>query len=96
MGKFRKKPVVIEAFKLTYEMATGSEPCPIWFVEAVEKDVVKVFVTEKINNSQYCQIKTLEGLMTANFTDYIIQGVRGEIYPCKSDIFDATYEKVEE
>ena len=39
-------------------------------------------------------ISTLEGVMQANKGDYIIQGVKGELYPCKSDIFRATYEKV--
>jgi len=41
------------------------------------------------------QIDTLEGVMTANKGDYIIQGVQGEIYPCKPDIFEMTYEIVE-
>ncbi|MCM3704056.1 hypothetical protein M3216_32435, partial [Paenibacillus macerans] len=44
----------------------------------------------------FMQIKTLEGVMQANSGDYIIKGVQGEIYPCKPDIFEATYEKVEE
>lgn len=39
-------------------------------------------------------IKTLEGIMTANQNDWIIRGVKGELYPCKPDIFEATYEKV--
>lgn len=41
------------------------------------------------------KIETLEGVMTASPGDYIIQGVKGEIYPCKPDIFEMTYEKVE-
>jgi hypothetical protein len=40
-------------------------------------------------------IKTLEGNMNASLTDFIIQGVSKELYPCKSDIFEKTYEKVE-
>ena len=96
MAKFRKKPVVIEAFQLTYEMAKGEAPCPIWFADAVKKDDVKVFVTDKIHGSQYSEIKTLEGVMTANVKDYIIQGVQGEIYPCKPEIFEKTYELVED
>ena len=43
----------------------------------------------------YCDIKTLEGTMRAYTGDYIIRGVNGEIYPCKPDIFEKTYEKVE-
>jgi hypothetical protein len=60
MAKYRKKPVVIEAY---------------------QTDVVLL-------------IDTLEGVMTANPGDWIITGVKGEKYPCKPDIFEATYEKV--
>lgn len=42
-----------------------------------------------------CDIKTLEGVMHGDIGDYIIQGIKGEIYPCKPDIFEATYEAVE-
>ncbi|HBY3012886.1 TPA: hypothetical protein MJC92_004272 [Clostridioides difficile] len=48
-----------------------------------------------INGHISCDLKTLEGTMRANKGDYIIQGVKGEIYPCKADIFEMTYEKVE-
>ena len=44
----------------------------------------------------YCEINTLEGTMTGDYGDYIIQGVDGEIYPCKPDIFEKTYEPVKE
>lgn len=94
MGKYRKLPVVIEAFQLTYEMAKGELAVPLWFAEATRKNEVKVFLTDKIHNSQHCEIKTLEGVMTGNAKDYIIQGVKGEIYPCKPEIFEATYELV--
>lgn len=92
MALYRKKPVVIEAFQLTYEQAIGKEKSPIWFCEAVEKGDVNVFVTDKIHGSQYCNIKTLEGVMIASKDDFIIQGVNGELYPCKPDIFEKTYE----
>lgn len=95
MAKYRKKPVVIEAFQLTYEQAIGKENVPIWFSEAVDKGYVKVFVTDKIHGSQYCSIKTLEGEMIASKDDFIIQGVNGEIYPCKPDIFEKTYDIVD-
>lgn len=42
-----------------------------------------------------CQITTLEGVMIANISDYIVKGVKGEFYPCKPDIFEMTYEKCE-
>jgi len=94
MAKFRKKPVVIEAFQLTYEMAKGEEKVPEWFSLVTKNSEVKVFVTDKIQDSQYCEIKTLEGIMRADAKDFIIQGVNGEIYPCKPDIFEKTYEEV--
>lgn len=47
-----------------------------------------------VNPSQLF-ITTLEGIMTANIGDYIIRGVKGEFYPCKPDIFEATYEQVD-
>jgi hypothetical protein len=40
----------------------------------------------------WIEIPTLEGVMRANYGDYIIKGVQGEFYPCKPDIFEATYE----
>mgnify|MGYP000848848660 CR=1 FL=1 len=43
----------------------------------------------------HCEIHTLEGVMTAYGGDYIIKGVHGEIYPCKPDIFEKTYEQVD-
>lgn len=94
MGEFRKKPVVIEAFKLTYEAAMGKERVPEWAVEATNTGVIKVNVTEKLHGSQFAEIKTLEGTMTANANDWIIKGIKGEFYPCKPDIFEATYETV--
>ena len=45
--------------------------------------------------SKELQIRTLEGIMTASNLDWIIKGVSGEFYPCKPDIFEKTYEKVD-
>ncbi|HBF3278115.1 TPA: hypothetical protein KOB70_003835, partial [Clostridioides difficile] len=87
MAKFKKKAVEVEAFKLGYDVE------PKWFIE---NDRVCNFMQEKcINGHISCDLKTLEGTMRANKGDYIIQGVKGEIYPCKADIFEMTYEKVE-
>lgn len=88
--KYRKKPVVIEAIQTREVMAnalSGYEPVPPWLVSAVESgDVVLA--------DNGLEIKTLEGVMKAGPEDYVIQGVKGEIYPCKPDIFLATYEPV--
>lgn len=83
--KFRKKPVVIEAEQLTLK----------------NKDRALNFIT---CNSYPCgtelnpsiKIETLEGEMEAKLGDWIIRGVNGEFYPCKPDIFEKTYEQVEE
>lgn len=78
-NKFRKKPVVIEAFRY------GIDPRPDWFMDKVTDNTI-------ITYENYCNIKTLEGVMVAGFGDYVIKGVKGEIYPCKPDIFEVTYE----
>jgi hypothetical protein len=85
--RFRKKPVVIEAVQVTGE----------------NRREVAVWIRENGGNSdgmcgdsecQECMVRifTLEGTMTASDGDWIIKGVNGEFYPCKPDIFEATYE----
>lgn len=80
--KYRKKPVVIEAFRL------GFEPLPEW---ALLEPTLRVCVFHGVTDAS---IQTLEGKMLANHGDYVIKGIRGELYPCKPDIFEATYEAV--
>lgn len=89
--KFRKKPVVIEAFKL------GHDSIPDWFMDHVT-DLSVILHLERGHPpvSGYADIVTLEGTMRADSGDYVIMGVKGEIYPCKPDIFAATYEAVTE
>lgn len=88
--KFRKKPVVIEAFKF------GEDELPEW-IKNCEKISVDMApdIYGKVRPFRLT-ISTLEGDMVANEGDYIIKGVKGELYPCKPDIFEETYEKVEE
>lgn len=83
MDKYRKKPVVIEA-----AMFDGENPQAIleWCKDAA-------FVTLPPTGYYLC-IRTLEGEMKVAPGDYVIQGVKGEFYPCKPDIFEATYEMV--
>lgn len=89
--KFRKKPVVIEAFKYDGDFmnSKGEYYVPQWAVDALQKGVMYFEGAE-------LYIKTLEGVHHANLDDYIIKGVKGELYPCKPDIFEMTYERVEE
>jgi hypothetical protein len=91
---YRKKPVVIEAVTWYGKYTDGTE-WPGWFREAVDAGVL--FRSVGLGDSpefSALQVKTLEGVMTANVGDKIIRGVKGEIYPCKPDIFEATYEAV--
>ena len=96
MAKYRKRPVVIEAIQWTGEnlrqIITFTDGSPetrtshagmMWeqYSDLVAADGLKIF--------------TLEGKMNADVGDWIIKGVKGEHYPCKPDIFEATYESVE-
>jgi len=81
MAQYRKKPVVIEAVR---------------FTGADSRDEVVKFCPLAVwrMGADTLTISTKEGLMTASVGDWIIRGVKGEFYPCKPDIFDATYEAV--
>jgi DICT domain-containing protein len=92
--KYRKKPVVIEAFQMTRANRESNEHWPNWAHEAWQSSVLRA-----VNDPQYAalvQIATLEGIMDVMENDWIICGIKGELYPCKPDIFQATYEQVEE
>lgn len=86
MTKYKKKPIIIEAFRY------GFDEIPNWFKDAVKLQLVTPF-SQYGGQNRWCEIETLEGTMRGDLGDYIIQGINGEIYPCKRDIFDKTYEK---
>ena len=93
--KYRKKPLVVEAFKLNDRGLVEED----WFWDAVSNNTIITHHFElEIYDPEpaWCEIKTLEGTMIAKAGDYIIRGVNGEIYPCKADIFEKTYEEVTE
>lgn len=99
MPKFRKKPVVIEAFQMTKASRQDNSGWPIWLHEAWQKEPSDVgsLYPQNFPNSDgmdELSIHTLEGTHNVTWGDFIIQGVQGEIYPCKPDIFYATYELV--
>ncbi|MFD2172395.1 hypothetical protein [Tumebacillus lipolyticus] len=77
--KFRKKPVEIEAIQ--YDGGNADE------IAAFVGDA-----SPKLNIDDQYAIATLEGVMLANVGDWIIKGVQGEFYPCKPDVFAATYD----
>ncbi|AEG59380.1 hypothetical protein [Desulforamulus ruminis] len=89
--KFRKKPVVIEAFQ--FGMQERSD-LPIWAKEALQSGSIKAF-SQYGGTVRWAEIETLEGVHRAEVGDYIIKGVKGELYPCKPDIFHMTYEEVD-
>ncbi len=91
MAKYRKKPVVIEAVQLRWD--TWSEMCDHAGVGKLSdgKPEGKMVGATGIS----LEIPTLEGLMTAEENDWIIKGVKDELYPIKNDIFKETYELVE-
>ena len=90
MSLFRKKPVVIEAEQflpgdgVRVGVDTFSAHGKTWTI--LDSSIV----------GPHVEIETAEGVMMAGYGDWIIKGVKGELYPCKPDIFDLTYEPVEE
>ena len=87
-----KKPIVVEAERLNARGLMGSD----WFWDAVSDNKIVIYNFGKFPlENAYCEIKPLEGVMTAKTGDYIIKGVEGEIYSCKPDIFEKTYEVIE-
>lgn len=91
MKRYRKKPVEIQAIKFEYD-ADGIKKLREFAGDAV----VMVSKGRHPTAIGYATIATLEGNITATEGDYIIKGVKGEFYPCKPDIFEATYEEVDE
>ena len=83
MPKFRKKPVEIVAHRL----GDGGWPDEIWAGVMENTIVLHMDLDEP-----HATIQTLEGTMRCNLGDWIIKGVKGEFYPCKPDIFAATYD----
>lgn len=95
MSKFRKKPVVIEAFQITDGNVLGDDgQWPDWLQDAVER-VGAGSVQIVADDTTALTVETLEGTHNASYGDWIIRGVKGELYPCKPDIFAATYEPAE-
>lgn len=96
--KYKKKPVTIEAFQYDGDLkgADNKYYVPSWAVAAFESGIMH-YASKKFDSPE-CElfIDTLEGTHHVSVGDYIIQGVNGELYPCKPDIFEKTYEKVDE
>jgi hypothetical protein len=92
--KFRKKAVVIDAWRFDPYALPGTLPAWIrieWFCEEIDR----LPSGEERRGRRIMIIPTLEGNLKAQVGDWIIRGVKGEVYPCKPDIFQATYEAAE-
>ncbi|MGV8863282.1 MAG: hypothetical protein ACOH2T_19210 [Pseudomonas sp.] len=87
--KYRKKPVVIDAWQFTQANYKDGAP------EFIRSAKVVSLWSQHGGRVIGGEIKTLEGTMGISENDWIIRGVQGEHYPCKPDIFAMTYEKVE-
>lgn len=81
MAQYRNKPVVIEAIQWDGGFDT---------LKAIQAMSSKPLPCQ----GSVLYVTTLEGTMMANLNDWIIKGVKGELYPCKPDIFESSYEKV--
>lgn len=90
MARFRKKPVVIEAVQFDPSLGCGTNRVMNWL------SLHGANISGWTFHDTDITIPTLEGNMKALPGDWIIRGVKGEFYPCKPDIFEATYELVEE
>lgn len=82
---WRKKPVVIEAIQYKGAGNFADHRLPEWMWDALKSGVA-------FNRGGELVIKTLEGDHIVSPDDWVIRGVMGELYPCKPDIFEATYE----
>ena len=82
---FRKKPVEIEARRLTRD---SLDEISDWMIEHGQGSYGAFDGTGLV-------LPTLEGSMLAGWDDWVIKGVQDEFYPCKPDIFEATYEAVD-
>ncbi len=108
MPKYRKKPIVVEAFQMTKERRWDNSEWPEWLNAAWQREPI---VAPELNegavwidpgapiakghgSAAELLCGTLEGVHRIDWNDWIIQGVKSELYPCKPDIFEATYEPV--
>jgi len=89
MKKYKKKPIAIEAVQLieSNNLLEISKWCGF--------GVSRTIGNKNVYSKKWIEIETLEGVMRANYKDWIIKGVSGEFYSCKPEIFKATYEEVE-
>jgi hypothetical protein len=90
MAKFQRQITeTVDAFEC------GTDEAPGWFIDATKRGKI-IIMNDPKGDVFLCTVKTLEGDMTVRDGDYLIKGAKDEVYPCKPDIFEATYERVDE
>lgn len=89
MGEYRKRPVIVEAYRWDGTAEGAAEICE-WMTRHGQEH----HYAHSRAFASVISIATLEGMTYASAGDWVIRGVRGEFYPCKPDIFDATHEEV--
>jgi hypothetical protein len=94
---YRKRPVTVQAFQMTKARRASDLEWPNWLNRAWQGSVGKPGTLQRTEPGRATaddelEIVTLEGVHRVSWGDYIIQGVKGELYPCKPDIFELTYE----
>ena len=96
MASYRKKPVEIEAFQYNGNLIKNRNVnyYPDWAIKAFKEGIM--FYDSLNDGEEPCElfISTLEGKHHVSVNDYVIQGVNGELYPCKPDIFARTYDLI--
>jgi hypothetical protein len=95
VSRWRKKPVVIDAWQFLPAGQCDELPAwidPRWFCKDTDGGSDR---TGRNRGAPLMLIPTPEGTLRAQITDWIIRGVNGEVYPCKADVFAATYEPVQ-
>lgn len=100
MTKYRKKPVVVEAFQMTEYYYYRDAFWPDWLIPYLDgkgKCKISVYTTypTKEDEKRHIWLRTLEGNMSLNINSWVVKGVDDEIHPVKPDIFEKTYEKVQ-
>jgi hypothetical protein len=89
--KFRKRPVIIDAVRFT----PPNTETPDWLTEAFGEGSVRAMLYGTRDEPiQVLEVYTDEGTMIARVGDWIIRGVKGELYPCKPDIFERCYREI--
>lgn len=89
MARYRKKPVEVDAYKWEGSFfVDGVNASPKWMQDALADR------TAYLEGKGELYIRTLEGVHHASVGDYVIRSVKGELYPCKPDVFEQTYEPV--